>query len=375
MNRVLGLVTFRIYPPLMGGQKGVALFYGHLKKFAAVALALSGNNTLAESDTLPAKNILFTNKLMFLNLFCIGVLKKLVREHRTEVIIAEHSYAGWIAWLLKKQTGLPFVIHSHNLEALRFKQMHRRWWRLYGYYEKWIHQKADFNFFISNDDKTYAVTHFNLAGERCATITYGVTPFQKTSVSRSEFLKSIGLNDSFKILFFNGTLDYEPNYEAVRFLGNDVIPRLKNNVSNFRILVSGNRISQRLKAFIAAHEELIFLAYVPDVNLVYQAAQLFINPILNNTGVKTKVIEAVANHCTVVSTESGASGINKKACGSKLITVPDGDWNSFANCIAEQLSVAQQPTDSAFFATYLWDAIAEKAATEIAGIVNRHAGN
>lgn len=373
MTRVLGLVTFRIYPTLMGGQKGVALFYEHLKKFATVVLAFSGNNDSLDDDSLPTKKILYSNRLIFLNLLRIGVLKKLVRQQNINLVIAEHSYAGWIAWLLKQSTGIPFVIHSHNLEALRFKHMRRWWWKPYMQYEKWIHQKADFNFFISDDDKMYAIRHFQLAADKCATITYGVKPFEKSSISRTQFLQTIGLNDSCHLLFFNGTLDYKPNYDTVYTLGTEVAPRLKKRVEHFKILISGNRIPNQLKDFINRQGNMMYLDYVPDVTVLYQATQLFINPILNNTGVKTKVIEAVANHCTVVSTVSGAAGICKAVCGVKLTTVADGDWDGFADCITEQLRKPHEPTPDAFFEFYLWDTIAHQAVVKIAETIQRHA--
>jgi hypothetical protein len=375
MMRVLALVTYRIFPTLMGGQKGVALFYQHLQKHVQVVLALSNDNVLSGTDAIDAKKALHRNRLIFLNYFRIGVLKKLIRQQNVRLLIAEHSYAGWIGWLLRRRTGLPFIIHSHNLEALRFKQMRRWWWPLYWHYEKWIHQKADFNFFISYEDRAYAIQNFHLKAEICATITYGVAPFQKSCVSRADFLQSVGLHESCNILFFNGTLDYEPNHEAVLALGREVAPRLNAQARLFKILISGNRIPARLKRFIEAQQHLQYLDYLPDVAVAYQAAQLFINPIRNNSGVKTKVIEAIANHCTVVSTASGAAGIYTRTCGSKLITVADEDWDGFADRIAEQLQKPPEPTPAFFFDTYLWDAIAKKAAAEIAGVVMQHAAN
>lgn len=368
MIRVLALVTYRIYPTQMGGQKGVALFYEALQTHVDVMLALSKNNEV--DDTAMQKKLLYTNRLLPLNMLCIGVLKKLCSQSKVQLIIAEHSYAGWMALLLKKQTGLPFIIHSHNLEALRFKHMQRWWWGLYERYEKWIHQKADFNFFISDADKTYAVKHFQLNAATCATITYGVQPHvAKTASEKAAFLKALNISASQHLLFFNGTLDYEPNYEAVYHLANEVVPRLNATGQLFQILISGNRASETLKTFISGQPHFMYLDYVPDVSLVYQSVKLFLNPILNNTGVKTKVLEAIANQCPVVSTASGAAGICREVCGSKLITATDGDWDAFTNGIVQQLQQPLEPTPQYFFDAYLWSNIARKAAAEITNVV------
>ena len=368
MIRLFALVTYRIYPTQMGGQKGVALFYEALQRHVTAFLALSKNNVVSNTEN--QKKILYTNRLLPLNIFCIGHLKKLTQQQGAQIFIAEHSYAGWIAWLLKKRTGLPFIIHSHNLEGQRFRHMHRWWWRLYERYEKRIHQKADFNFFISDVDKMYAIEHFQLHSKKCATITYGVQPFTaKTPEEKNSFLKSNNVSAERPILFFNGTLDYEPNIEAIYNLANELAPRLTKTGQLFQILISGNRISKKLKEFINEQPHFIYLDYVPDVNIVYQSVQLFLNPILNNTGVKTKVLEAIANQCTVVSTVSGATGIYTNVCGSKLMTVTDGDWDTFTNEIVQVLRETPTQTPARFFDVYLWSNIAQKAADEITAVV------
>jgi hypothetical protein len=373
---VLALVTYRIYPTLMGGQKGVALFYQHLQKHLPVLLALSENNVLPEPQTVPVLALLHANKTVFLNLFHIGILKKLVRRHRIRLTIAEHSYAGWMAWLLKKRAGLPFIIHSHNLEAIRFRHMHRWWWKGYFHYEKWIHQKADYNFFISEADKDYAVNAFRLLPEKCATITYGAGPYRQIPANkRQRFLQSVGLHDDSCLLFFNGTMDYKPNHEAVNLLIDEIAPRLKAKLEKFTILISGNRISPVLKQRIQDQPHFLFLDYVDDVDLIYQSVQLFLNPILHGSGVKTKVIEAIANQCTVISTGSGATGLDKSACDFKLITVTDKDWDGFVTSIIEQAAQPFRKTPQDFWDYYSWNSIALKAARAINDVIHQHAAN
>lgn len=369
---VLALVTYRIYPTLMGGQKGVALFYKYLQQELNVRLAVSKNN--GEENSVPViSKKLFPNKTIFANLFRIGHLKKLVRAENIDILIAEHSYTGWMAWLLRRATGLPFVIHSHNLEALRFKQMNRWWWRFYQPYERWIHQQADHNFFISAEDEQYARQAFKLDSEKCSVITYGVEPVIDTSFDKNSFLKQYGINEKETVFYFNGTLDYEPNIEALRNLVNEIIPLLEQSFSNFKILITGNRVSPELLNWINKQPRLQFLGYVPDVRAVYKAAQLFLNPIQEASGVKTKVIEAIACGCTVISTMAGASGIDHKACGEKLIVMRDEDWIAFADAVKQGVKKQNTQTADIFFKTYGWSKIAGKAAHKLNAVVKQHA--
>jgi glycosyltransferase involved in cell wall biosynthesis len=294
-----------------------------------------------------------------------------VQQYKPDVLVAEHSYSGWIAIVLRRATGVPFIIHSHNLEALRFRQMNRRWWPLYARYERWIHRQADHNFFISTADEAYAVKHFKLDAAKCTTITYGIEPNVTLNTNeRDSVLKETGLWGFEKVLYFNGTLDYKPNVDAVLVLLHAILPLLQKAVPEVKLVITGNRASTALQETLRQHPQVLFKAYVPDVRPYYQAAQLFLNPIREVSGVKTKLIEAIASHCTVISTEAGAAGIDKTVCGTKLVTVADNDWTSFTALVVQELHKPQQQTSAAFFEAYSWQTITAKAAQKIKAVAH-----
>ena len=362
MSNVLGLVTFRIFPTHMGGQKGVALFYKHLKQHLDVLLAVSTDNQ--ETNLVKTEKCLYPNKKIYLNYFRIGELKKLILSNKTHVIIAEHSYAAWLGWLLHRRLGIPFIIHSHNIESNRFQQMKKWWWQLFYLYEGWIHRKAQFNFFISEEDMEFAIKKFRLTPCKCSVITYGVEqyPFSEIKIS---LRKQLRWNENKTYLLFNGTLDYFPNYEAVVNLIESIEPLLGQKLDNFEIIITGNRAPKKLIEKMLCNQNITYTGYVDHVDLYYRAADVFINPISNDTGVKTKLIEAIANNCIAVSTKSGASGIRKDLCTGKLIVVNDGDWNSFVDNILKSLNQRQEMTQPEFYEYYSWKTISKKASEKI----------
>ena len=368
MVRVLGLVSFRIFPTHMGGQKGVALFYEYLRKYAEVVLAGSSDNV--PTDKITMNRVLYPNKKMYRNFFKVDELSKMVKDENIDIIIAEHSYTAWMAWLLQKRTGKPFIIHSHNIESRRFQKMNKWWWKVYYGYEKWIHRRSAHNFFISEEDRNIAISEFGIQGKDCTVITYGVQHIQ-IQKDKKQLRKQLGIKENQAILLFNGTLDYEPNYEAVVTLINEVEPLLRKKLDHFRIMITGNRAPATLANLMLNASNLEYLGYVEDVNLYYQCADLFINPVANDSGVKTKLIEAIANNCTAVSTEAGASGINKKACGNKLVIARDNNWATFTDAIVS--SLLSEPTDTPqdFYDHYSWENIASAAASKIESLVNK----
>lgn len=368
MPMVLGLVSFRIFPTLMGGQRGVALFYHYLKLYTGVSLAVSSDNQ--NQADIPAHLVLFPNKRIYLNLFRIKKLEKIVRQEKIELILAEHSYAGWMAWLLHKKTGKPFIVHSHNIESKRFRQMHKWWWKLYHSYEGWIHRKAHHNFFISREDQDFAIEAFRLEPGSCSVITYGVEE-KKIKGDKARLKNSIGIPAEQTMLLFNGTLDYKPNRDAVERIIDSIEPLLQKKISDFVIVITGNRAPDDLINKMNSASHLQFHGYVDDPDLYYQAADLFINPVSNDSGVKTKVIEAIANHCSTVSTKSGASGIEVELCRNKIFTVPDGNFELFTDCITETLKIPGGETPKLFFEAYNWKNITAKAAEKIRELSSR----
>ena len=82
MAKVLGLVSFRVYPTYMGGQKGVALFYEYLQEFVDVILAGSVDNV--ETKNLEMERLLYPNKKIYRNISKLGSLQKLVADHKVD---------------------------------------------------------------------------------------------------------------------------------------------------------------------------------------------------------------------------------------------------------------------------------------------------
>lgn len=370
MANVLGLVSYNVFPPQMGGQKAVVTFYEELKKHHRIHLALSKDNGRV-SDDFSAETFLYNNKKNLANLLYLPRLIKTVKQKGIDCIVAEHSYPGWLAYLLKKFTGRPFIIHSHNIEAARFRRMGRKGWKLYQRYEKWIHQKADYNFFISEEDLQTAVRTYNVEANKCSVLRYGVKPFVAVPQAKEKLRELYGIKKG-HIFYFNGTLDYTPNRLAVQALVQSLVHALSAQELHFVVLISGLRLQPSLQQAISEMKAARYLGFVDDLPLHYQGADLFINPVINDTGVKTKVAEAIGNNCTVVSTVSGAAGIPATLCGDKLQLAPDGDWQAFAQKIKTVLQAPPSDTPPKFFEAFSLEAVAKKAAAVIDKICKAH---
>jgi hypothetical protein len=332
---VLGIISYKVFPAQMGGQKGIADFYQYLSEEANITLAVSLKNEAADFLFVQTEPFLFDHWLGFLNIIYLNRLINLIRKNNIDVIIIEHSYFGWLGYLLKCFTRKPFVIHSHNIESHRFLITQKKWWRLYEVYERWVHQKANHNFFKCEEDLQYALDEWKLNINQCNVIPYGTNlsspPDEEEKKScRDKIIKKFSLNEHYTLFYFNGTMDYAPNVNAVNIILQQLIPYLREQIFPFYIILSGNRMSNKLTEYIKNYSEIVNAGFVNDVSMYFKGTDAFINPTSLATGIKTKLVEALANDAIVISTESGARGITKKIAGNKLILVADKNDKAFA---------------------------------------------
>lgn len=363
---ILGIVSYRVFPALMGGQKCITSFYSHLAKEVNVTLAISKDNEAVTLEGVSIERFLYNHWLGFLNIRYVYRLAKLVKAKKINTIIIEHSYFGWLGYMLQVFTKANFIIRLHNIEAHRFRDMQRSWWRIYWHYERWVCNKANQLWFTSPADQEWMIKNWAISTEKCTSILYGVdltkipTETDKKAC-RTALLTQHGLLNNTKLFLFNGTLDYIPNTDAIRIIISEIIPRLAKSNLNYRIIICGNRTSEKWQQVLAAHPQIIFEGFVTDIVPYFKGADCFINPITLGSGLKTKLIESLANNLSIISADSGAKGINALYTGEKLTLINDYNWDAFAQAMVEFDMINESDTPSIFYKDLNWNNIIAKA--------------
>ncbi len=367
---ILSLVPYKFLPPNMGGQKGIAFFNRYLSKHVSLKCVTIKENSETLTEGYPIKNILSNITTRYINPFYFFTLSRIIREEKITHLIIEHPYYGWLGILLKWFCKIKLIVHSHNIESLRFKSMGKWWWGILWHYERFTHRRADHNFFIHDDDRNFAIKNFKLDAEKCTTITYGFelseapSPADKRS-AREAICKLHNIEASDKILLFNGTLGYKPNLDALDIILEKINPLLlADNDFKYKIIICGNKLPAEYNGLVNYKEKnIIYAGFVDDINLYFKGADIFINPVIDGGGIKTKVVEALGYDLSVISTRSGAIGIPEEITGSKLLVLPDNDWTEFARQII--LLNTDKRISNDYFKHFYWDNIAAKAATFI----------
>ncbi len=350
----------------MGGQKCVEAFYSHLAKQTKVVLAVAKENGEVKNSNAEIFPFLYHHKWVFANLRYVYRLCKLIKQQNIDVICIEHSYLGWLGMLLKWFTKKPFIIRSHNIEAHRFRDMHKPGWRFYLLYERCVHRNADHSFFITEEDKSWAIPHWQLDAKKCTVITYGTAitqalPENERVVYRQKLIAENNLDPSTQLFLFNGTLDYLPNTDALRIIITELLPLFQSMNFSFRIFICGNRLSEQWAEVLRSYPAIIYKGFVEDIDLYFNGADCFINPVTLGSGIKIKLVDALSHNLSCISTKSGAKGISKDIVGEKLVLVDDYDWPGFANAMLVQNEKQAKDIPPSFYQLFNWDAIIQKA--------------
>ncbi len=357
-HHIAVVIPYRFVPPLNGGQQAAFGFCEFLSKEASVTVISSSNNT---ADGLPFRlESLFADRFFkYFNPFVAWRFFQFFRKKNIQICIIQQPFMGLMLLPITRWLGIRLIIYVHNIEFQRFRSIGKWWWRLLYPIEYLMYRSADFLVFISPEDMKEALLQFRLVPTKCVVVPYGTRLTEAPNdrqFANQEIRRRHRLLANEKLVLFFGPQSYKPNQQAVKHIVHDINPLLLPKMKQpYRILLCGGGLPNELhyiKNMQAQHID--YLGFVEDIDTYIKAADVVINPILTGGGVKTKIIEAIAWGTSVVSTKTGAKGVEQQLCGDKLLLAEDENWEQLTALLIQALSNAGVPTPDSFYETYHW---------------------
>lgn len=134
-------------------------------------------------------------------------------------------------------------------------------------------------------------------------------------------------------LVFCGGMDYLPNQDGVRWFLDSIWPELVRTQPGLELLIVGKNPPRDLAA--RAGGAVRFTGRVEDVRPLVSSADLSIVPLRIGGGTRLKILESLALERAVVSTSTGAEGLELEA--GKEIALAD-EPQAFAGAVRELLA-------------------------------------
>lgn len=117
------------------------------------------------------------------------------------------------------------------------------------------------------------------------------------------------------VLGFIGNYRHLPNLDAARWLIEELMPHFAVQVPGARLILAGQHLPADLRDRILPGGPIEARGEVADLADFFRAIGIFINPVREGRGMRTKVVEAAAFGRPILSTTLGAEGLAPLALG------------------------------------------------------------
>ena len=125
----------------------------------------------------------------------------------------------------------------------------------------------------------------------------------------TEFFRSNGGAVQWTKLVFTGVLEYGPNEDAVVYFCESILPSIRERVPEIEFWVVGSAPTAKVQS-LAQLPGVHVTGSVPDVRPYLESAGLFVCPLRFGSGVKNKILAALAMGKPVVATRVSLDGLD-----------------------------------------------------------------
>ena len=272
----------------------------------------------------------------FLSAEFSSLLQRLVREVSFDIIQLEGLALTEYLPVIRHSTKIPVVMRSHNVE-------HRIWSGIARHERRLLRRLYLMN--LARRLKRYELQHLNDYD--------GVVPITETDaeVFRSAGCRipmlplpmgidmniyrhnGIALRDH---LFIFGSWDWIPNQDGLRWFAREVWPAIRKRLPSLRLVIAGRNAPEEFQGFNVDGME--FIGEVDSAPAFYKRNGVMVVPLLSGSGLRIKIVEAMAAGVPVVSTTVGAQGIQARS-GEHLMIADEPE--AFSDAIVRCISSAE----------------------------------
>lgn len=233
-------------------------------------------------------------------------LSEVLQQDTFDIVHMESIFLTPYLPTIRKFSDASVVLRAHNVE-------HRIWQQIAqgtrNPFKRWYLKK------LALALRLYEVEHLNaFDGIACITgndadtfrqlgcrkpiadIPFGILP---------EMIENV--DEEPDTLFHIGSMDWRPNEEGIRWFLKEVWPAVHREIPGVKLYLAGRKMPDDLMQL--QMDNVIVVGEVPDSAYFMASKQLNIVPLLAGSGIRVKIIEAMAMRKVVITTRTGAEGI------------------------------------------------------------------
>jgi len=259
----------------------------------------------------PAFKNLFTSRSYHVERFISKAfaarLEEVLRESEWDIVQLETLLMGSYIGLIRRHSKAKIVLRAHNIEHLIWERVAantsnplKKWYldhlaRTFKLYELTVPGLVDGIAAITSKDAAFFAQYTE---KPVISLPFGINPSDYASGKPPSGQPTI---------FIIGAMNWIPNEEGVRWFLQNVWTDLHKRYPWLNFHIAGREMPGWMKNLKL--ENVVVEGEVRDASAFFEANDIMIVPLFSGSGIRIKVIEAMAYGKTVVSTTLGAEGI------------------------------------------------------------------
>jgi glycosyltransferase involved in cell wall biosynthesis len=252
-----------------------------------------------------------------------------LREGGVDLVILDHIRAAEYGRLAKEAGHrVPIGLREHNVEhvlnARLAPEMERRWERVETRLRA-ARYKAIETHLARYCDVVLPISEIDAA--KLAEANPGFPSIALPSPVDTERYRPAASPAPGKEIVFVGGMGYGPNRDAVTWFVKEVFPAIRARHPDARFTAVGEKPPE----WFAEHAGVEGPGFVPDERVYVERGRVFVAPIRYGSGVRTKILNALAMRRPVVATTIGAEGLKLERGREILI---EDDPLAFAEAVS-----------------------------------------
>lgn len=282
---------------------------------------------------------LFTNKSYNIERFFSyefeEAITKNLSDEKFDVVYLEGIYLMRYIDVIRQNTNAQVVLRVHNVEYVIWERLAR---------DTPNPLKKLYLNLLMKRLKRFELSHINLADKVIAVSKDDENIFKQNGLKKSSISIPIGYDltaddtidfskEKNNSVCFIGSMDWMPNYEGIQWFLNEVWALVIKQIPTAQFYLAGRSFPDELLNLKQAGVQV--LGEIDNAQSFILGNAVFVVPLFAGSGMRVKVIEAMALGRAVVSTTIGAESIHYTN-GENILTA--NDKADFANAIVRLLN-------------------------------------
>lgn len=218
-------------------------------------------------------------------------LAPFVKNKKNAVLLAQDSLSRLQFSIAKGQKNIFKKIY-YAISGLAYLSLEEQ---LYKEFKKVV--------FVSKSDIKYVESQIETGNYELLEV--GLNTEELYTYNDENLMKKIK-NQFNNYIIFTGNMSYPPNDEAAQRLINEIFPVIKNNHKDLKLLLVGLGSEK----YNAPDKSVIGLGIVSSLKEYIHCSNAYVSPLLSGSGMKNKILEALAQGSLVIATGKSIEGIN-----------------------------------------------------------------